>query len=105
MRKGIEGTSYSFVNQAAPAEGSVAQVGLALLFPVALVGDGQCIEIVWGPVAVDPLAQFGTAVDDVDGELAELIFVGEIAPQIVVGLKPPDRLEGQRLQPPRLELS
>ena len=45
----------------------------------------------------------GAAVDHVDGQLAELVFVGEIAPQRIVRIEPPDRLERQRLQPPGLE--
>jgi hypothetical protein len=69
-----------------------------------LVRHGQCIEIA-GLAAriVHPLPQGRTAVDDVDGELAELIFVREIAPQIIARVETADRLEGERLEAPRLE--
>ena len=73
----------------------------ALFLPGALVGHGQRVEVAGrrGRI-VDPFAQQRAAVDDVDGELAELVLVGEVAPQRIVGSEAADRLEGQRLQPP-----
>src|SRR5512139_1371430 len=83
---------------------SVAQIGLALGEPGLLVGQGQAIQVAGaGGGIVDPFAQCGPAVDHVDRQLAELIFVGKVAPQRIVRLEPPDRLEGERLQPPRPE--
>ena len=88
----------------AKPEAQVTEVGLALVFPGAFVGDGQRVEVAGrGGSVVDPFAQQRRAVDHVDRQLVELIFVREVAPQLVVGLEPPDRLEGERLQPPRLE--
>ena len=64
---------------------------LSLLLPVALVGDGHGVEVAGDRVLiVDPLAQQWRSVDDVDGKLADFILVGEIAPQIVVALEPPE---------------
>src|SRR5580658_4083291 len=40
------------------------------------------------------------AVDDVNSELAMLVFVGEIAPQWIIRMEPPDRLEGEGLDTP-----
>ena len=59
---------------------------------------GRC-----GSGIVHPFAQQRRAVDQVDGQPVELVFVGEVAPQRVVGIQPPDGLEGERLQAPGLE--
>src|SRR5206468_1838117 len=83
---------------------SIDQKPLALLLPRPLVGNGHGIEIACFRVRIiDPLAQQRRTVDDIDGELVEDIFVREVAPQIIVRLKAADRLEGERLEPPRLE--
>jgi hypothetical protein len=47
---------------------------------------------------VHPFAQQRAAVDDVDGQLAQFVLVGKVAPERVVGLLQADGLEGQRLQ-------
>src|SRR5262249_57552541 len=67
-------------------------------------GQRECVQVLrrCRPV-VDPLAQQRTAVDDIDGEFAALVFVSEIAPQRIVGIETADRLEGERLQAPGLE--
>src|SRR5690349_15478388 len=52
---------------------------------------------------VDPLPQQRTAVDQVDGAFAPLVLVDEIAPQRIVRIQGADRLEGERLDAPRLE--
>src|SRR6185295_3342361 len=83
---------------------SVAEESSPLLLPGALIWDGESVEIARSSVRiVDPLAQQLGAVDHVDRELVEHIFVGEVAPQRIVRVKPADRLERERLQPPRLE--
>src|SRR6266542_933296 len=85
---------------------SIEQEALALFFPIALVGNCERIEIGRrGFRVVDPFAKQRRAVDDVDGELVEHIFVGEIAPQLIARVKASDRLEGERLKPPRPERS
>jgi hypothetical protein len=52
---------------------------------------------------VDPFAQQRAAVDQIDRQAVVLVLVGEVAPQRVVRLQAPDRLEGERLQAPRAE--
>jgi len=85
---------------------SVAKIRLALRIPVALVRSGERVEVGWHRArVVDPFAKQGRPVDHVDRQLAELIFVRKIAPQIIIRLQPPDGLERQRLEPPRLERS
>src|SRR5262249_8280377 len=83
---------------------SIAQIRFSLARPGLLVRQRQRIEILWrgGPV-VYPFAKKRTSVDHVDGELAMLVFVGEVAPQRVLRIEQPDGLERQRLQAPRLE--
>src|SRR6185503_2526329 len=96
----IRTTSYFFVNHA----WSVDQERLSLLFPCALVGNGDRVEIARRGVGiVDPFTQQRRTVDHVDRELVELIFVSEGAPQIVVGIEPADCLEGERLEAPGFE--
>src|SRR3954466_7164018 len=81
---------------------SVTQMRRAFLGPGLLVRNRERVEIAGpGSNVVDPLAQCRTTVDHVDGELPEFIFVREIPPHIVVRIKAADRLEGERLQPPR----
>src|SRR4051812_13271999 len=72
-----------------------------LVRPGPLVRSGERVEVIRGRLwVVDPFPQCRPAVDHVDGELAELIFVREIAPEVVVRVDAADRLEGERLQPP-----
>src|SRR5689334_15389775 len=81
---------------------SVTQMGGAFLGPGLFVRQGQRVEIAGRcRGVVDPLAQGRAAIDHVDGELVIFIFVREIAPEVVIAMQTPDRLEGERLQPPR----
>src|SRR5215470_17149033 len=83
---------------------SVAQISLPLAQPSLLVAYSQRIQILWRrSLVVDPLAQQRAAVDHVNGKLAVLVLVGEIAPERIVRIQAADRLEGERLQAPRLE--
>src|SRR5260221_4318315 len=95
------GTSYFFVNHAGR---SVDEETPPLRYPGLLVRDCDRVEVARRGIGViNPLAQQRRAVDDVDRELVEDIFVREVAPQRIIRIEPADRLEGERLQPPRLE--
>src|SRR6266404_8490452 len=78
---------------------SVAQVGLALDQPGLLIRHRQCVQVLRrrGRI-VPPFAQGWAAIDDIDGRLAVLVFVCEIAPQRIIWIQTADRLEGERLQ-------
>ncbi len=52
---------------------------------------------------IDPLSQRRSAIDHIDRQPLELILIRKIAPDFVIGIEPSDRLEGQRLKPPRAE--
>src|SRR5262245_30605200 len=83
---------------------SVAQISLPLVEPSLLVAYRQRIQILRRRgLVVDPLAQQRTAVDHVDRKLVALVFVREVAPERIVRMQAADRLEGERLQAPRLE--
>ncbi|CAG4882491.1 protein of unknown function [Georgfuchsia toluolica] len=77
---------------------AVQQHAFALFTPTGFVGLQQLVEIGRrsGGV-VHPFAQQRAAVDDVDGELVQLVFVGKVAPQRVVRIEAADGLEGQRI--------
>src|SRR5262245_35701417 len=85
-------------------ERSIAHITLALVEPRRFITRRESIQIARRrSLVIDPLAQQWTAVDHVDRELVALVLVGEIAPQRVVRIQAADRLEGKRLQAPRLE--
>src|SRR5437868_6066239 len=85
-------------------ERSVAQGRATLIVPFLFVRKRLAIKVTrLGGRVVDPLAQQWGPVDHVDGELVEFIFVGEVAPEIVIRIQIADRLERQRLEPPRPE--
>jgi hypothetical protein len=76
------------------------------LLAAMLVGAAQSIEVGWHCRCcrvIDPLAQQWRTVDQVDGQSLEFVFVGKIAPQRVVWLQLPQRLESQALQAPGAE--
>src|SRR5256714_3407442 len=77
---------------------------LALLQPGLLIRYGQRIQVLRRRgCIVHPLSQQWTAVDDIDGEPAVLVFVGEIAPERIVRIQTANRLERERLETPRPE--
>ena len=83
------------------ADSGIQQIWSTLFHPRRLVRSGQRLQIRGRRRRViDPFAQSRPAVDDVDGQPVEDVFVREVAPQGVVRIQPPDRLEPQRLQPP-----
>ena len=60
---------------------SVTQVSLPLAEPGLLIRHGQCIQVLRRRRRiVHPFPQQRPAIDDVDGEFAVLVFVGEVAP-------------------------
>src|SRR5579872_3834941 len=80
---------------------SVLQAGLSFGRPGLFVRQGQRIQVAWrGVRVVDPFAQERSAADDVDGALAMLVFVIEIAPQRIVRIEPAEGLERERLEAP-----
>src|SRR5574343_960896 len=83
---------------------AIAQIGFARRPPGGFVGGGEGVELGRGAGRViDPFAEQRRAVDQVDRQPLELVFVAEVAPDRVIRVKPADRLEGQRLQAPGLE--
>src|SRR5262249_51068624 len=84
--------------------GLIAQIFSALAHPGLLVTVSQRIQVLRRRgLGVDPLSQQRPAVDHVNGELAVLIFVGEVAPQRIVQIQAANRLESDGLQSPGLE--
>src|SRR5580704_17360602 len=82
----------------------VAKVPLALAQPSLLIRYDQCIQVVRSRACiVHPVPEQRTAVDDIDGELALLVLVGEIAPERIVGIQPANSFESERLDTPGLE--
>ena len=85
-------------------EGLVEKVRPSDLGPSPFVPHSLNVEILRARLRiVDPGPKARSAIDDVDGELAERILVGKIAPEIIVRVEPTDRLEGQRLNSPGFE--
>src|SRR5207247_10446113 len=81
-------------------ESAVEKQRLALLEPRGFVAAGERVEIGGrGRRVVDPLAQQLGPVDHVDRQTL-FVFVGEVAPQLVVGPQAAQRLEGERHEPP-----
>src|SRR4249920_390252 len=77
---------------------------LPLVQPGLLVGYGQRVQVFrHRRCVVHPFSQQRTAIDDIDGEPAVLVFVGEIAPERIVRIQTANRLERERLETPRLE--
>ena len=69
-------------------------MGTADGLPRLFIGLGDGVEVAgFGGGVVDPFAQEGAAVDDVDGELAEFVFVGKVAPKLVVRVELADQVE------------
>jgi len=72
--------------------------------PSGLVTTGQGFQIArGGSRIVHPLPQQFAAVDQVDGQALELVFVGKVAPQGVVRPELAQGLEGQGLEAPGAE--
>src|SRR3569623_851019 len=72
----------------------VQQMRTPRIGPRRLIGPCDRIEIARaGSGIMDPLAQSRSGVDHVDRELVELVFIREIAPQVVVRVERADRLE------------
>jgi hypothetical protein len=82
----------------------VAKVSLALVQPSLLIGYGKRIQVLRSRACiVHPVPEQRTAVDDIDGKLALLVLVGEIAPERIVGIQPANSFESERLGTPGLE--
>src|SRR5262245_60298476 len=104
LRPGSAGGGKTFGSADLIARDLIGQVKLPLARRGLLARHSQSIDVLLrsGSI-VDPFAQQRTAVDHVDRDLAMSVFVGEVAPQRVLRIQQPDRLEGQRLETPRLE--
>src|SRR5438876_9163736 len=77
---------------------------LALMQPGLLIRYSQRIQVFrHRRCVVHPFSQQRTAVDDIDGEPAVLVFVGEIAPERIVRIQTANRLERECQETPRLE--
>ena len=75
---------------------SVDEARLSLLDPASQLRlDPRFHDIESQPVIVDPLAQEGAAIDDIDGDSIQLIFISVVTPQdsirckLAVGLEEP----------------
>ena len=80
-------------------------MGCSFLVPVGFVGQGQDVQVgAGGGGVVHPFAQQGAAVDEVDGQALALVFVGEVAPEGVVGRLLVQGLEGQGHESPGFEV-
>src|SRR5262245_16450552 len=80
---------------------SIAQMGLTLVEPGLLIPYDKRFEVLRRRSrVVDPLTQQRPPIDHVNGELAVLVFVREVAPERIVRVKVADCLEGQRQQVP-----
>ena len=87
-----------------PAALSIQQEAASRFLPGGLVGLGQGVEIGrLGGWIFHPFTQQGRAVDQVDSQAVEFVFVAEVAPQRVVRIAAADGLEGQCLDTPGLE--
>src|SRR5438270_921283 len=71
---------------------SIAQVLVSLVVPGLLVWRSQRVQVLRrrGRI-IHPFPQQRAAVDDVDGELAMLVLIGEIPPQRIVRVQTTDR--------------
>src|SRR6516225_1675124 len=83
---------------------SVAQQLLPFVQPRPFIRQSQHVQVLWRrDCIVHPFPQQWTAVDHIDGELATLVLVREVAPQLIVWIQTANGLERERLNTPRLE--
>ena len=87
-----------------PAALSIQQEAASRFLPGGLVGLGLGVEIGrLGGWIVHPFTQQGRAVDQVDSQAVEFVFVAEVAPDRVVRVVAADGFEGRRLRSPGFE--
>src|SRR6185436_6249931 len=87
------------------SELAIQQNRFPLFAPRLLVDVREILQISRSSIRViDPFPKQTTAVDQIDSETLSFIFIGEIAPEFVTGIKRAQRLACESNQAPRPKL-